>query len=171
MLDAAIDAIGGPDALQAVKTVRRQMAGDWIGSGQHPHPYPVVAPTLTIPPSNGRNAIVSVIDYAGGRWLEEAVESDFTGDSITRINAVTGNAGFETITDKQEKPFYRTYGGDDGRKFRRHPEGLLSRRCVSARSSSTSRYPSIDSARRACSRRWKAIRRNRSCARWARTCI
>lgn len=130
VLDAGVKAIGGLEALRAVRTLRRQMSGDWIGSGQHPRPYRAVAPTLTVPPSNGRLTIISYIDYHENRWLDAAVESDFSGDSITRTTVVAQNTGFETLTYRQEKPFFRPFVAEDAatlrvRKLRRYPEGVL----------------------------------------------
>jgi glyoxylase-like metal-dependent hydrolase (beta-lactamase superfamily II) len=131
VLDAGIKAVGGVEALENLKTVRRQMAGEWIGSGQHPRPYPVSAPTLAAPPPNGRDQGISFVDYRGNRWLEEMVESDVKReDSITRKNAGTEHSGFETITFRQEKPYYRTFSAEDARalhvrRFRRYPEGVL----------------------------------------------
>ncbi|MGH9532822.1 MAG: MBL fold metallo-hydrolase [Terriglobales bacterium] len=131
VLDAGVKAIGGLEALRAVKTVRRQMSGEWIGSGQHPRPYAVTAPTLIAPPANGLDELTSLIDYNGNRWLEEKVESDIKReDSITRRNSGTDRSGFETITFRQEKSYYRAYSDDDARplhvrRFRRYPEGVL----------------------------------------------
>jgi glyoxylase-like metal-dependent hydrolase (beta-lactamase superfamily II) len=130
VLDAGIAAMGGLEALRAASPVRRRMSGSWIGSGQHPRPFPLQAPTLIAPPANGRTDLVSVADHGGSRWLEEAVESDFTGDSITRVNAVAGDTGFETLTYRREKPFHRAFSTEGARslrvrKLRRHPEGAL----------------------------------------------
>ncbi len=130
VLDAGVKAMGGLEALRGVRTVRRQLAGEWIGSGQHPRPYPVSAPTLTIPPANARDRHLSFLDYAGNRWLDEAIESDLKGDFNTRSNAVTESSGFEIITYRNEKPFYRAFSPDDARslyvrRFRRYPEGAL----------------------------------------------
>ncbi len=130
VLDAGVKAMGGLEALQGVRTVRRQLAGTWIGSGQHPRPYPVSAPTLTIPPANARDQHMSSLDYAGNRWIDEAVESDFKGDFITRVNVVTENHGFETLTYRDEKPYYRAFSAEDllslrVRRLRRYPEGAL----------------------------------------------
>ncbi len=130
VLDAGLKAMGGPDALRAVKTVRRQLSGVWIGSGQHPRPHPVSAPTLTAPPANGRTQLLSYMDYGGNRWLEESLESDFKDDSITRVTAASDSQGFETITYKQEKPYYRAFPADELRslrlrRLRRYPEGVL----------------------------------------------
>ena len=130
VLDAGVEAIGGRGALRSVRTVRRQLAGEWIGSGQHPRPYAVTAPTLTVPPANGLTRHVSFSDYAGNRWFDEEIESDFKGDSITRVNAVAEDHGFETLTYRDEKPYYRAFSTEDAkslrvRKFRRYPEGVL----------------------------------------------
>jgi glyoxylase-like metal-dependent hydrolase (beta-lactamase superfamily II) len=131
VLDAAVEAIGGLKALQSAKTVRRQMTGDWFGSGQHPRPYWVSAPSLTIPPSNGRNTVSSFIDYGEKRFFDESVEADVASDdSITRITAVNSEKGFETITYRDEKPFYRRFPSEEARsflvrRFRYYPEGLL----------------------------------------------
>ena len=129
-LDQGIQAIGGVEALQAVRTVSRQLSGDWFGSGQTPRPYPLSGPTLATPPSNGRSQIMSFIDYGKGRWLEETVESDFSGDFIVRITAVGEDKGFETLTYRDEKPYYRVFSAPDLpsirlRRLRRYPEGLL----------------------------------------------
>jgi glyoxylase-like metal-dependent hydrolase (beta-lactamase superfamily II) len=131
VLDAALEAIGGLKALQSTKTVRRRLVGDWFGSGQHPRPYVVAAPSLKTPPSNGHNRVVSFIDYGGRRSLDESTEADVASDdSITRITAVTGESGFETITYRDERPYYRKFSAEEARsflvrKFRLYPEGLL----------------------------------------------
>jgi glyoxylase-like metal-dependent hydrolase (beta-lactamase superfamily II) len=130
VLDLGVQALGGEEALRATRTVRREVSGDWYGSGQGPRPERFSGPTLTPPRSNGRSRITSFIDYDGGRWLEQAVESDFAGDSITRVTAAAEDLGFETITYRAEKPFYRTFADPDLRalrtgRLRRHPEGLL----------------------------------------------
>ena len=130
VLDAGVTAIGGLETLQAAKSIRREMSGDWIGSGQHPRPYAVTAPTLKVPPANGHTKTMSFIDYAGNRWLDEAVESDDTGDYITHVHAVGESGGFETILFRDEKPYYRSISTDEAtglrvRKFRRYPEGVL----------------------------------------------
>lgn len=131
VLEAAVNAIGGPEALQATKTVRRQFSGDWFGSGQNPRPYVVAAPTLKSPPSNGRNRVMSFIDYGGRRSLDESLEADVASDdSITRITAIREETGFETITYRSEKPYYRKFSPEEARsvlvrKFRLYPEGVL----------------------------------------------
>ena len=130
VLDAGVKAIGGLDALRETRTVRRRMCGEWIGSGQHPRPHPVAGPTLTAPPPNGRDCLTSHADSRGKRWLDERVESDFQGDSVTRVTALTETSGFETLTYREEKPFYRSLSAEDARaqrqrRSRRHPEGLL----------------------------------------------
>lgn len=130
VLDAGIEAMGGMDALRSLKTVRRELSGDWFGSGQNQRPFRVTAPTFETPPSNGQNQITSFIDYEQNRWLDLAQESDFTGDSISRATAVAGDQGFETLTYRAEKPFYHAFSAGDlpplrVRKLRRYPEGLL----------------------------------------------
>ncbi len=130
VLEAGVKAGGGVEALRAAKTVRRQLTGDWYGSGQGPRPEPFSGPTLTPPHSNGRQQLTSLIDYGGNRWLDEIRESDFTGDYVTRVAAVDGDQGFETITYRNERPFYRAFAAEDllalrVRRFRRYPEGML----------------------------------------------
>lgn len=131
VLDSAVKAIGGHEALFAAKTVRRQLAGDWFGSGQHPRPYMAAAPSLQIPPSNGHNRAVSVIDYETRRFLDESTEADVASDDfIIRVTGVAGQNGFETITYRNEKPYYRKFSAEDVRsalvrKLRQYPEGLL----------------------------------------------
>jgi glyoxylase-like metal-dependent hydrolase (beta-lactamase superfamily II) len=130
VLDAGIRAVGSLEALRAVRTVRREMAGDWFGSGQNQRPYLATAPTLTPPPSNSQTKLSSFIDYEGRRWLDEAIESDSSGDYIVRLTAAAAGHGFETITFRDEKPLYRAFSDPDltsirTRRFRRHPEGLL----------------------------------------------
>ncbi len=130
VLDAGITAMGGREALQGVKSVRRQLEGEWIGSGQHPRPVPVVAPTLQAPPANARDRHSILLDLAGNRWLDEAIEADLKGDFGTRRTVVTESGGFETVTYRDERPFYREFSRDDAlslhlRRLRRYPETLL----------------------------------------------
>jgi dienelactone hydrolase/glyoxylase-like metal-dependent hydrolase (beta-lactamase superfamily II) len=130
VLEAGIAAIGGREALDALTTVRRQSSGDWFGSGQSQRPYRVPAPTLDPPPTTQHMKTVSLADYAGNRWLEESLEFDDSGDAVTRIDVVTGEFGFESLTYRDEKPFYRDVPRADlpalvARRSRRHPEGLL----------------------------------------------
>jgi glyoxylase-like metal-dependent hydrolase (beta-lactamase superfamily II) len=130
VLNAGVEAIGGLDALRGASTFRRRMCGEWIGSGQHPRPHRVAAPTMTPPPANGHDCLTSHADYRGKRWLDERVESDFQGDSVARVTALSETSGFETLTYREEKPFYRAFSADDARaqrirRFRRHPEGVL----------------------------------------------
>ncbi|HEU5393312.1 MAG TPA: hypothetical protein VFV36_00785, partial [Candidatus Methylomirabilis sp.] len=125
-----MEAIGGAEALGAVGIVRRRMSGDWFGSGQSRRPYLVQGPTMDPPPTTQHTTIVSVIDYAGNRWLDESLEFDDAGDSITRIQAATVEQGFESLTYRDEKPFFRAFSREDlqgllSRRLRRHPEGLL----------------------------------------------
>jgi glyoxylase-like metal-dependent hydrolase (beta-lactamase superfamily II) len=130
VLDAAVTAIGGEPALRSVSTVRRQYSGDWYGSGQGPRPEPFAGPTLTPPRANGRNRVTSYVDYATGRCLEESVESDLAGDSILRVTAAGEKEGFEAITYRDERPFYRAFSEGElaalrRARLRRHPEGIL----------------------------------------------
>lgn len=130
ILDAGVRAIGGEEALRVARVVRRQMSGDWYGSGQGSRPEPFLGPTLTPPRSNARNRIMSLIDYAGNRWFDEAVESESTTDEVTRITAVAEDQGFETITYRDERPFHRDFHAQDlpalrAGRLRRYPEGLL----------------------------------------------
>jgi glyoxylase-like metal-dependent hydrolase (beta-lactamase superfamily II) len=129
-LDAAVRATGGEEALRAASTIRREMAGDWFGSGQSLRPYLPPAPTLTPPPTQQHARITEVIDYGAGRCLEEEMDSDDTGDFIIQVDSVTAESGFETLTYRREKPYYRKLGADDLSSFlariaRRHPEGLI----------------------------------------------
>jgi pimeloyl-ACP methyl ester carboxylesterase len=129
-LDAGVGAMGGEAALRATATVRRTLSGDWFGSGQGPSPEPFSGPALATPRSNGRTRLTSIADYRGGRFLDEAVESDFSGDSITRLLVLTETLGFETITYRNEKPFHRSFTANDlpslsAARLRRHPEGIL----------------------------------------------
>jgi hypothetical protein len=130
VLDAGVAAMGGVEALTAVRTVRRRLSGDWFGSGQSLRPHPVPGPTLVPPPTTQHMNVVTVIDYVGNRWVEEGLEFDDAGDAVTRIRAVTPESGFETLTYRDEKPYYRAFPQDDlpalgVRAGRRHPEGLL----------------------------------------------
>jgi glyoxylase-like metal-dependent hydrolase (beta-lactamase superfamily II) len=130
VLDEGLAAIGGVDALRAAGAVRREMSGDWFGSGQGARPERFVGPTLTPPALNGRERLMSFVDVQGGRFLDELQESDLTGDSVLRVTALTGDGGFETVTYRDERPFYRPFPAQDlaalrVRKSRRHPEGLL----------------------------------------------
>jgi dienelactone hydrolase/glyoxylase-like metal-dependent hydrolase (beta-lactamase superfamily II) len=129
-LDAGVAALGGAEALAALGTVRRRSSGDWFGSGQSRNPHPVEGPTLAPPPTTQHMNVTTVIDYRGIRWLEESLEYDDAGDAITRIRAVTPESGFESLTYRNEKPFFRSFPAEEARALlaraaRRHPEGLL----------------------------------------------
>jgi hypothetical protein len=131
VLDAGITAAGGLTALRGVRSLRRSLSGAWVGSGQHPRPYPFEPPTLRVPPANGRTVLTSFIDYAGRRSIEEAVESDVAGsDSIVRVTVAIGASGFETLRYREERPFHRVLSESEARslelrRLRHHPEGVL----------------------------------------------
>lgn len=130
VLDAGVKAIGGEDALQSVKVVHRELAGDWFGSGQSQRPHTANVPTLSPPPTFQHTKLSSWIDYRQDRWFEQSIEYDDLGDAVTRAQAVTPKNGFETITYQREKPFHRTSPSHDLSglltvKQRRYPEGLL----------------------------------------------
>jgi metallo-beta-lactamase superfamily protein len=130
VLDSGVRAIGGIGALRGTKTVLRRLSGDWYGSGQGRRPEPFSGPTRVPPASNGRTQLESFVDYGRGRSLDETIESDFSGDSITRVSAVAEASGFESITYRDERPYLRTIPSADlaalrVRRLRRHPEGIL----------------------------------------------
>jgi glyoxylase-like metal-dependent hydrolase (beta-lactamase superfamily II) len=130
VLDAGLAAIGGADALRAAGAVRRRMSADWFGSGQGLRPEPFLGPTLARPKTNGRESLLSFVDYRGRRLLDELVESDLTGDSVLRVTALTEDGGFETLTYRDERPIHRSFAAQDlpalvAGRLRRHPEGLL----------------------------------------------
>jgi glyoxylase-like metal-dependent hydrolase (beta-lactamase superfamily II) len=129
-LDAGVKAIGGEDALRSLKVVRRELAGDWFGSGQSQRPHPTKVPTLSPPPTFQHAKVSSWIDYSQDRWFEQSIDYDDFGDAVTRAQAVTSKNGFETITYQREKPFHRASPSHDllgllTVKQRRYPEGLL----------------------------------------------
>ena len=104
VLDAGVKAAGGLDALRAAKSARRTFEEDWIGSGQGQRPYAAQAPTLTPAPTHQHSRTTSFIDYAGNRWVDESLEYDDFGDSVTRLTVVTSEKGFETVTYHSERP-------------------------------------------------------------------
>src|SRR5262245_39540138 len=86
VLDAGVEAMGGLDALRAVKSVRRRLSGSWTNPFQGRRPYPGRGPSLTPPPAIFSDTFLSFIDYAGDRWLEELDESDSSGDRIVQLD-------------------------------------------------------------------------------------
>ncbi|HSL23162.1 MAG TPA: MBL fold metallo-hydrolase [Vicinamibacterales bacterium] len=135
-LEAGLAAVGGVEAIRAAGAIRRRLTGDWIGSGQHPRPRALEGPTLTPPPSNGKTDVVSAIAYQTtrshetSRWVEESVESDGKGNSVTRVTTVDGNTGSEALAYYREPLLVRRFTPDearslDVRKRRRYPEGAL----------------------------------------------
>ncbi len=130
VLDSGIKAIGGLKALRSTVTVQRKLVGEWIGSGQGKRPSLDLSSTLAAPLANGRSRRDTVIDYQANRWFSESVESDDTGDQITRLVSVKVGEGFETIAYRKEKRLLRTFSPEEAlsirvSRFRQHPEGLL----------------------------------------------
>jgi glyoxylase-like metal-dependent hydrolase (beta-lactamase superfamily II) len=132
VLDAGLAAIGGTEALRAVGVVRRQLTGDWFGTGQGRSPEAFSGPTLTPPAAVAHSEVTSFVDYPGGSWLDVDQRDAGTSDAVTVVTVVGADRGFESVTYQQEKPFYQPYAADDlpglvvGR-LRRYPEGALLR--------------------------------------------
>jgi glyoxylase-like metal-dependent hydrolase (beta-lactamase superfamily II) len=130
VLERGLNAIGGADALRSAGAVRRQLSGDVFGSGQGRQPEAFAGPTLTAPASVAREEITSVIDYPGGRWLDDMLQSAGTSDEVRVLTAVAADVGFESVTYQKEKPFFQPIDRDDRTarriaRFRRYPEGTL----------------------------------------------
>jgi glyoxylase-like metal-dependent hydrolase (beta-lactamase superfamily II) len=130
VLDAAVRAIGGLDALRASDTVRRRLSGGWTDVGQGPRPHHVAGPTLEAPPAHFRDEVVTLVDYARGRSVEVLDESNHLGDRIVQVDVVTTDYAFRSTTYFDEKPLLLSFGPEElpslrARALRRHPEGLL----------------------------------------------
>lgn len=129
ILGRAVASIGGEAALAALGPVRREMTDEWVDTGQGQHPWAGV-PDADHLPVHFPQAVVSFIDYAGGRWYESRRFDDGPGDYGVQVQAASGAGGFETFTYTEERPYRRDLGGDEiaaqtARRLRRYPEGLL----------------------------------------------
>lgn len=129
VIDAAVKAIGGADALRSLHGVRRDLDDHWVDTGQQQHPWltPVDAAKI---PVMGSDQIVSYIDYSSQRWARSDKSGDGHGDFFTQTDAGDETGGFSTGVFHDEKPFYSTSdaasaAGDRAREIRRYPEGLL----------------------------------------------
>lgn len=130
VLEQSIQAVGGLDALRSIQNVRREMAGDWLDTGQAPRPW--TDSSGKMPPSHEHDDVLSVIDYKGNRWMEYVKFSYHEGDAeyVRQTDVVTEEQGYEGISYVKEKPFLQTFSREDlpalrYRKFRRYPEGFL----------------------------------------------
>jgi glyoxylase-like metal-dependent hydrolase (beta-lactamase superfamily II) len=131
VLDAGVRAMGGADALLALRSVRRDLVDQWVDPGQGQRPWNG-APG-EIPPANGgfeATEGLSFIDYAQDRWLETQRYVDSPQEYALVVDVVTAQHGFRSIRYIDEDPFYDSLPAADLRrlltqKFRRNPEGIL----------------------------------------------
>jgi glyoxylase-like metal-dependent hydrolase (beta-lactamase superfamily II) len=128
LLDEAVRALGGAQALAALTTVRRDMVDGWVDTGQGQHPWTGV-PDVDHLPVHFPETIESFIDYAGDRWFESQAFVDAREPTV-QIDAGDATTGFEAITYSDERPYFRELDGSEAaaqhtRRLRRFPEGML----------------------------------------------
>jgi glyoxylase-like metal-dependent hydrolase (beta-lactamase superfamily II) len=131
VLDAGVRAMGGAAAMQALRSIRRDLTDQWVDPGQGQRPWNGAAGE--IPPANGgleASEALSYIDYAQDRWLETQRYVDSPQEYALVLEAVTAERGFRSIRYILEDPFYDPLPASDLRrlltqKFRRNPEGIL----------------------------------------------
>ena len=86
---AALDAMGGLDALQGIADITREMTGIRTDAGQGAHP---IAPTVLDPPAINHPAVTSVLDLRGQRTLNVLRDTISGGQPLAR-RTVTGPTG------------------------------------------------------------------------------
>jgi glyoxylase-like metal-dependent hydrolase (beta-lactamase superfamily II) len=129
VIDQAISAIGGKEALLSLTSIRRDMTDNWVDTGQGQRPWTGV-PDADHLPVHFPIAVVSFVDYGQRRWMESQRFDDGPGDYAVIVQTASPMAGFEHIRYTDEKPYYRSLASDEiatqqARRFRRHPEGIL----------------------------------------------
>lgn len=129
VVDDAVRALGGADALATLRTVRRHMIDNWVDTGQGQHPW-TGTPDADHLPVHFPQTVENFLDYAADRWFESQAFRDGPGDYGTQIDTATATSGFESITYADERPWFRALATDElaaqhARRFRRFPEGLL----------------------------------------------
>ena len=120
-----VTAMGGADALRAVRTVFRTMKAQWTDPGQALKPTEEAAS-----PPIGLDDVKSFIDLPGHRLYETFEDFTDEGDRYRRITAVAPDSGYEAARYFEERPFFTRYATGDlpglyARFTRRYPEALL----------------------------------------------
>jgi glyoxylase-like metal-dependent hydrolase (beta-lactamase superfamily II) len=128
ILEQAVRALGGVDALRAIRIVRRDFKGGWAGFGQSRRPWTGDRD----PPLHEADVAVDIIDYTEGRSYESLKYSQHGRDweFATDTDVIVGGKGFHISRYIDEKPALRDLTAEDVRamlvaRHRRHPEGAL----------------------------------------------
>jgi glyoxylase-like metal-dependent hydrolase (beta-lactamase superfamily II) len=129
IIDRAVEAMGGKQAVLGVKSIRRALSEGWMDVGQGQHPWTGV-PDVDHLPVHFPIAVVNYVDYAAGTWFESERFDDGPGDYAVSAVAWSGKAGFEKVRYTDEKPYFRLLAAEDitaqgARRLRRYPEGIL----------------------------------------------
>ena len=121
---AALDAMGGLDALQAIGDITRQLSGIRTDAGQGAHP---VALGVLDPPAINHPVVTSVIDVRGQRTLNILRDTIYGGQPLAR-RTVAGPTGgyFANDLARTTSPMSQQ-GASNNRNgtARRYPELLL----------------------------------------------
>jgi glyoxylase-like metal-dependent hydrolase (beta-lactamase superfamily II) len=88
---AALDAMGGLEALQAIADITRQMSGIRTDAGQGSHP---VAAGVLDPPAINHPVVTSVIDVRGQRTLNILRDTIFGGQPLARRTVAGPTGGY-----------------------------------------------------------------------------
>ncbi len=117
-VEAAVEAVGGIEALQRIQVVHRVLAGVRSDRGQGVRPGTH---------SDNRPRWISIRDYRRGRLVEQLADTVLGGQPVSFSTiARTDSAWSLNLVSRTTRPYpAAAIGGVRGRHFRRHPEGLL----------------------------------------------
>jgi hypothetical protein len=128
VLDAGVDAMGGRDALDAVRSVRREFEGEWRGFGQSRRPDRDGAPLVF----HEKDEAIVHIDYQRGDWYERLKYAQYgrRSEYAVQTDWARGGEAYQTFAYIEEPPFARRIDAAEtpalrAEKLRRYPEGAL----------------------------------------------
>lgn len=132
LVGAALDAMGGLDALRRIQTVRRSLTSSRTDEGQgakpgdSPHQYERIG---TLPPEVNKSATESFRDYKGLRISEHVDYNIYGGQHVNRRQVLGATEGYNVYYDYVSKGVRPVPPANLARTkaaaFRRHPESLL----------------------------------------------
>ena len=102
IVDAAAQAMGGGDALRALKTVSRTMSSERADEGQGGSPVTVSRVYDRIgasPRTVNRSKTVSVRDFVGNRLVDDLSYDIYGGQRVSRRTVVAPNDGFTSFAE------------------------------------------------------------------------
>jgi glyoxylase-like metal-dependent hydrolase (beta-lactamase superfamily II) len=126
VLEAGIKAIGGPESLQAISDVTRELTGVRTDQGQGMEPL-TPAQSASPPVTNTYTKGTSVRDLRAGRAMEYRETTIFGGQPLIYRSVVTGSVAFfaNYVTKNIRQTLPPALPGARAGTFRRYPESLL----------------------------------------------